>query len=120
MSLSQTQEIMMVCREIIDLLNNAELKTTQLVKELPATKELLLSVRSFERVAVRSLALTRQMGLPDNVLQQINLFSQLVVLMRMVHINYKLIGAGPIGIILGMLGFALTGASVYNSIRGTQ
>jgi hypothetical protein len=120
MSLSQTQEIMMVCREIIELLNNAELKTTHLVKELPATKETLATFRELERVAIRYLAIVQRMGLNDNVQNQIRVLSQLIVILRMAHMSYTMLTRGTfIGTLMGLASLTMTAFSIYDVMEGT-
>lgn len=119
MSLSQTQEIMMVCREIIDLLNNAEIKTTEVIKNLPATKEALLTFRELERVAIRYLAIVNRMGLNEHVQNQVRTLTQLIVLIRMVHMSYNMLTRGTfMGTLMGLAGLTMTAFSVYDVMEG--
>jgi hypothetical protein len=118
-SLAETQQIMQLCQEIIQLLNNAEVKTTKLIADLPTTKETLVTVRELERVAIRYLAIVRRMGLPDDAANAIMVLSKLIVVIRMLHMSYNMLAAStPFGLLMGLAGFAMTGFAIYDATTG--
>lgn len=109
MSLSETQEIMSVLQELMDLLNNVEFKTKTLNAELPKTKEALITFSQLERVALRFLTISRRMGLSDNVMQATQRLSQLIIVIRMAQMSYRMLSmTTPYGVLMGIAGGVLT------------
>jgi len=110
---------MAVCQEIIRLLDGVEFKTSKVTNDLPKIKETLMTFKDLERVAVRYLAVVKRLGLPDGVQQQVQLLSQLIVIIRMAQMSYNMLIAGtPVGLLMGVAGLALTGLSFYDSFSG--
>ena len=86
---------------------------------------LMSNFRKLELVAVRYLAIARQLGLPDDVSKALNTLSSLIVIMRQVQMTMNLlqIGMGPMGWAMFLASGTLTmmsAASVgYDAMRGT-
>jgi hypothetical protein len=121
MSLSETQEIMQVLQEIIQLLDGVEVKTNKAIDDFPKMKESLTTLREVERVALRYLALTRRMGLSDGAQQQIQTLSEIIVTVRMLQTSLNLLMSGtPLGTLMSIAGFAMTGFAIYDSMEGYQ
>ena len=109
MSLSETQEIMQVLQEIMALLDNVEFKTAKLNDDLPQTKDALITFSQLERVALRFLTISRRMGLSDNVMQATQRLSQLIIMIRMAQMSYRMLSmTTPYGVIMGIAGGVLT------------
>lgn len=118
MSLAETQQIMQLCQEIIQLLNTAEIKTGKLIKDLPQTEKVLNNFRQLERVALRYLAIARRMGLPEDAEQAIRIFSQLIVVIRMTQMSLGMLAGGPLGIAMGAAGLIMAGLSASSMLEG--
>ena len=80
------------------------------------TEYSLDSIRRLETVLYRSLALTRRMGLPDDINEQIYQIQRLVMVIRLLHTSMIALQAasGPIGWILGGIGVASAALSGYD------
>jgi hypothetical protein len=112
-SLAETQQIYELLVKIDELLANVEVKTQTLERELPVTKDALMTTRQLERVTLRYIALARSMGLPKDATQIINVLMRMVVIMRMLEISGTMLFSGtPYGILLGIAGIAMTQASM--------
>jgi len=119
MSLAETQEIMQVLQEIMKLLDGVEVKTNKVNQDLPKTKESLATLKQIERVALRYLAITQKMGLPDALQNQIQVMSELLVTVRMLQMSYTMLtSTTPIGVLMGIAGLVMTGFSIYDSLEG--
>jgi hypothetical protein len=119
MSLSETQQIMQVLQEIMALLNGVEFKTEKINNDLPKTRESLDSFNQLERVALRYLAISRRMGLPDDINGGIQKLAGALVTLRMAMISttYLMLGT-PLGVAMGGAGLVMAGLSGYDAIAG--
>jgi hypothetical protein len=90
---------MQVLQEIMALLNNVEFKTAKLTNDMPNTKESLTTFKQLERVALRYMALTRQMGLGEDANKVLETLSRIIITARMAQIAFQSmwLAAGPIG-----------------------
>jgi hypothetical protein len=108
-------------KEIMALIDGVTIKTEKLNTESPQTQETLTTFREIERVSLRYLALARRMGLPENVDNAAQTLAELLVLIRMVQMSYNMLSkTTPIGILMGIAGFAMTGLSLYDMTAGYQ
>jgi hypothetical protein len=119
MSYAETQQIMADLKEIMALIDGVTIKTEKINSELPRTQESLASMRQLERLALRYLTITKKMGMPDDIQGQIQIISQLIVTVRMLQISYAaLTSSTPLGILMGIGGFILSGLTLYDSMEG--
>jgi hypothetical protein len=123
MSLVETQQIMAMLQEIMQILDNVNVKTVKLESNLPKTKEALNTFVQAERLALRYLAVARRMGLPDNIQQATQIITSLVVMLRMLQMSASLISGGGIGSLIGIagvIGVVLTANDMmgYDAMRG--
>jgi len=118
MSLAETQQIMQVCQEIIKLLDGIEFKTEKLVTEAPRTERIFENFRQLERVAVRYLAIARQLGLPEDAEKTVQLLARIIVMMRMVQASMTMMTGGPIGVAMGVASMLLAGLSAGSMLEG--
>jgi hypothetical protein len=119
MSYAETQQIMADLKEIMALIDGVTIKTEKINTDLPRTKESLANMKQLERLALRYLTITKRMGLPNEISGQIQLISQLIVTVRMLQISYAaLTSTTPIGILMGIGGFLLSGLALYDSMEG--
>jgi hypothetical protein len=113
LSLGETQELMRTMQELMSLLNGVEAKTTKINSDLPQTKSSLATFSQLERVAIRYLAITRRMGLPDAVTQATQILSELLVLIRMTQMSYNMLMLStPFGWAMGAAGLIMVGLSI--------
>jgi hypothetical protein len=109
MSLAETQQIFDLLVKIDAILNGIEVKTEQLEKSSPKIKGEIDSFNQLERIALRYLAVARQMGLPDNVQTAINILTRLIVIIRMAQITLmNLATGGTYGTLIAISGFLMT------------
>lgn len=121
MSFAETRQIMADIQEIMQLLNNAEIKTVKITQELPKTKDALATLSQLERVALRYLAIVNKLGLSEGVQGQIQQLSQLLVMIRMVQMSYRMLMLStPYGWLMAAAGFTLTGLALYDMTAGYQ
>lgn len=119
MSFGETRQIMADLQEIMALLNQTSVKTERIITNLPKTKEALMTFQQFERVALRYLALSRRMGLPDDVAQTTEVLTRLIITVRMLQMSMNMLMLGtPFGWLMGAAGLAMTGLSLYDSMVG--
>jgi hypothetical protein len=123
MSLAETQELMRTMQELMALLGHVEAKTNALIEKTPRIQKAGATFRDAERLAIRYLAIARRMGLPDQIEQATQVISQLVVMIRMLHISVSMISGGGIGALIGIAGVAsvvMTSNDMlgYDSSRG--
>jgi hypothetical protein len=119
-SLAETQQIYNLLLEIDALLKNVEIKTKQLNNDLPRTQSTLDSFKQLERVTIRCLALTRRMGLPDDVNNAITTLMRLISIIRMVQISINMMqmATGPFGFIMGAAGLMTAAYSATDVFAG--
>ena len=119
MSLAETQEIMQVLQEIMALLNNVEFKTTKLERDTPMISRNLQNFRQLERIALRFLAITRQMGLPDDIEKATQALTRLIVIIRMAQMSLTaLASTNPYTAVIGVLGLAATFMAAPSVLEG--
>jgi hypothetical protein len=107
MSLAETQQIMQVLQEIMQLLNGVTIKTEQIKRDIPQTREALATFRQLERIALRFLVLAKRMGLPEDIDRGISKVMELIVAIRMLQMSMNMMMASnPYTMIIGMAGFA--------------
>jgi hypothetical protein len=117
MSYAETQQIMADLKEIMALIDGVTIKTEKLNTNLPRTKETLSTFRDIERVALRYLALSRRMGLPEDIEKATQTLTELIVMIRMAQMSYTMLTAGtPIGLLLGAAGIAMTALSASDFV----
>jgi hypothetical protein len=114
---------MSVLQEIMQLLDGVEIKANKVIEKTPKIRETAISLREVERLALRYLAISRRMGLPDDIQKATELASQLLVMVRMLQMSMALMSGGPVGILIGLAGVAsvaLTSVDMigYDSSRG--
>lgn len=78
----------------------------------------LSSLKSLERVALRYLAVVRQIGLPEDAEQLIQVVTRIIVVIRMAQISLASLAGGPFGIAMGAAGLLLTGLSAGSMLEG--
>lgn len=117
MSLAETQQIMQVLQEIIAILDKVDIKATKVTNDLPKIKRTLTTFRELERLALRYLALTRKMGLPDDVEKQIEVLAKIVVLARMAQISLGLMSGNPLQVMIGFGGVLTMGMTVKDMMQ---
>jgi hypothetical protein len=119
MSLAETQELMRTMQELMALLNNVQARTTQLNNDEPRTKETLATFRQLERLALRWLALSRQLGLPPEAQQTIDLLMKLLVTIRMVQISMNMMMmSNPVTALIGVAGLLMTATTIPGMLEG--
>jgi hypothetical protein len=119
MSFAETQQIMADLKEIMALIDGVTIKTEKVVQNTPKIRESLSAYTQLERITLRYLTVARKMGMPDDVQQQMQLISQLIVTVRMLQMSYTLLASTtPLGIIMGVAGLALSGFAIYDSLEG--
>jgi hypothetical protein len=117
MSYAETQQIMADLKEIMALIDGVTIKTEKLNTNLPRTKETLSTFKDIERVALRYLALSRRMGLPEDIEKATQTLTELIVMIRMAQMSYTMLTAGtPIGLLLGAAGIAMTALSASDFV----
>jgi len=117
MSYAETQQIMADLKEIMALIDGVTIKTEILNTNLPRTKETLSTFKDIERVALRYLALSRRMGLPEDIEKATQTLTELIVMIRMAQMSYTMLTAGtPIGLLLGAAGIAMTALSASDFV----
>jgi hypothetical protein len=119
MSLAETQELMRTMQELMALLNSVEAKTEKISSEMPQTKANFTAFNQLERVALRYLALSRRMGLPDEAARATEVVSRLLTTLRMAQMSMNMLMLNtPVGWLMGIAGLAMTGFAVYDSMVG--
>jgi hypothetical protein len=118
LSLGETQELMRTMQQLMALLNGIETKATKLNAEVPKIQATTVSFQQLERVALRYLVLTRQMGLPDEVNKTIQVITKMIILIRMATMALNSMVGGPIGIAMGVASFAMIGLSAPTLLEG--
>lgn len=106
-------------RKDLDDLNQ---KIDELTPKLERAPEQLSNFRELEGLALRYLAITHKLGLPENAQQVINTLSRLIVLMRMTQrsIHALEIAAGPIGWLYALASVATTAFAVGDVLMEVQ
>jgi len=68
----------------------------------------MAEVRRLETLLFRTLGLARRLGLPEDISRQVYAIQRAIMIIRMLHSAYNLLMAstGPIGWMLGAVGFA--------------
>lgn len=113
MSLSEAQAVYELLLKIDQLLSGIETKTENLIRELPQTRESLMTFRQAERVALRYVALVRRISGSDRADQLIQILTRVLIIMRMLEISGIMLFSGtPYGILLGIAGIAMAEASM--------
>lgn len=119
MSLSETRELLQVLIEIDAILKGITVKTAEIEQRTPVMRENLTTFREVERLALRWLALSRSMGLPDYVSGAIDKVMQLVVTIRMAMISINLmLASNPVTALIGVAGLLGTAASMGSMLEG--
>ena len=112
MSLGETQAIFEQLQRINDILTAIETKTQGLERQLPETKEAVMTVQQFTRILYRMNHILAHMGLPENVNGAIRKLQELVFMARMVQMSISLLQLStPYGWITGTLGLVSVGLS---------
>lgn len=117
--MSQIQEAYQTLAEIDRLLADIELKITKITNTDTQQKmeRTVSTFREAERLAIRWLALGRQLGLPEQVDAAITKIAQLVTTIRMLQISLSLMMAtnpltAAVGV-AGLLGSVVTVTDVF-------
>jgi hypothetical protein len=123
MSLAETQELMRTMQELIALLDSVETRTDKLIDNAPKVGRAGDTFHQAERLALRFLAITRKMGLPDQIEQATQVVSQLVVMFQMLLISSSMITGGGLGALIGIAGVVMVSMNAsdmmgYDSSRG--
>jgi len=118
MSLAETQELMATMKELMALLQGVEAKTKNIIEDLPQTEHALRNFKQLERVALRYLVIARQLGLPDDIEQAIQLIAKLLIIIRMVQMSLVSFTGGPLGIASGAASVMLAGLAASSMLEG--
>lgn len=119
MSLAETQQIMVMLQEIVKILDGVDVKTVKINNDLPRTKEALSTFRTLERIALRYLAIARQLGLPDDVDRVINTLTRLIVIINMLKMSINMLYmSNPATMALGIAGMATSIATLPSLMEG--
>jgi hypothetical protein len=104
-------------QEIMQMLNGVQVKTEKATNDLPKLKDTLSTFKQVERLALRYLALSRQMGLPDDIQKQIQTISRVIVMIRMAQISLGLMSGNPLSVMIGFAGVLGVGMSVKDMMQ---
>ena len=69
-----------------------------------------------EQIILRSLVLTRRMGLPDDVSQAISSIQRMVSITRQLQLALTALNATPAGLVLGGIGLSMTAFSYADTL----
>lgn len=113
MSLGEVQQIYAVLLKIDEILTRIENKTENLERDLPKTKEALMTLRDLERVTLRYVALARRISGSERADDLIRILTRIMVTMQMLYISgTMLFSATPYGVLMGIAGVAMAQASM--------
>ena len=119
MSLAETQQLFNVLTEIDRLLSDIQVKQNQINRDLPRTKESLKTFTQLEQVALRYIALSRRLGLPDDVNRAIDVLARLVTTVRMAQLSIGLLlSSNPLTAAAGIASLGLTAFSMGDMLAG--
>ena len=119
MSLAETQQIFDILVRIDAILNNIDVKSEKIQREMPKTEQSLATFRQLERLALRWLILSRQMGLPPEVQRQIDFIMKLIVTIRMAQMSINMMMmSNPATALIGVAGIIGTAASMSGMLEG--
>jgi hypothetical protein len=119
LSVSDAQQVYNLLVQIDALLRNVEAKTTTLTRDLPKTQETLKTFNQLERVTLRYLAISRRMGLPDDVDNAITKLMQIISTIRMAQMSINMMMmSNPATIALGIAGAVMTMATAADIMVG--
>lgn len=112
MSLSETRELLQILMEIDAILKGITVATQKIEHAAPAMRTNLKTFNQVERLFLRYLTLTRHMGLPDDVNDQVSKIATIAVTIKMAMMSINMMMASnpltaAIGI-AGLLGTALS------------
>jgi len=112
-SLSDIQQIHGMLQEISRLLDEVDTKTDTVTRKTGTSTD---SLRKLETVALRYLAITRRMGLPEDAEAFIQLITRMIVALRMLDITLKMVQAdmGPVGWATLIASGIYTGLAFYD------
>lgn len=104
-------------REIMQMLNNVEIRTKKLETDTPKIQKSMNSFKQVERLALRYLTLSRRMGLPDNISKQIDTIATLIVMIRMAQMSMGLMTGNPISVMIGFAGLIGIGLTAKDMMQ---
>lgn len=115
MSLAETQQIFILLTEIDRLLGRIETGTDNIQ---PKIEKITNSFVRLEQIILRSLVLTRRMGLPDDIGSAINDIQRMILLTNQLRLSMIALQAasGPIGWTLAGMGLAVTAFSYADGL----
>lgn len=118
-TISAIQETFQILTEIDKLLADIELKINVIEQKAPMMTNYLTTFKQVERLALRWLTLSRQLGLPDNIQGGIDKFMQLIVTVRMAQMSINMMMAtNPATALIGIAGLIGTAATTTSFLEG--
>ena len=116
-SLSDIQQIYALLQAIDELLNNIDGKLDTVEKKATVTTT---SIRQFEQILIRSLILTRRLGLSDDLSNAAAQIQRTILLVYQLNSALAALAAAsmanPVGLILAVTGIAITAFNVADSV----
>jgi hypothetical protein len=120
LSLGETRELMATMKELMLLLSGVEAKTQKINSDMPQTNRSLGTFRQLERVALRYLAISQRLGLPDNINSGMQQLSKLIVMIEMVDMSLNMfMRSTPFGWAMGAASLIMTGLSATDFSMNT-
>ena len=118
----ETQEVFQILTEIDKLLADIELKIIRIqggAGSSGALAGLTTKFQQIERLALRWLALSRRMGLPEDVGAVIDFLARLITSVRMAQISLSLVMASnPVTAAIGFAGLMGSAFSLIDVVGG--
>ena len=116
-SLSDIQQIYALLQAIDELLNNIDGKLDTVEKKATVTTA---SLRQFEQILIRSLILTRRLGLSDDLSDGAAQIQRTILLVYQLNSALAALSAAsmanPVGLVLAVTGIAITAFNVADSV----
>ena len=103
-------------QKMYELMNQIEIKSKTTKKEIENTTK---TFQQLEMVALRYIALSRRLGLPDDVQQAIDALARLITTIRMVQLSMNmLLASNPLTAAAGVAGLLMTALSAGDILAG--
>lgn len=113
------QQMLSLAQQIMNVLNNTNVAVEKVERQTPVIRDNLENFRQLERIALRYLALAKQMGLPEDVNRAVTSLSQLIVMIRMAQMSLNaLMSSNPYTMAIGIAGLIMTATSAGNVLEG--